>query len=131
MTEKRTLNTLQSDEQFRLSAFQLNYLPHHNIGIFGDIYPKKYTGNIFIAEPLTFIEHKNESAEISPMCTLDNSQAQQLMDSLWTCGIRPVAGAGSVGQLGAVQYHLEDMRKLVFDKFPHPSIRSNPEEPKF
>lgn len=45
---------------------------------------------------------------------LNLAQAQELIDSLWQCGIRPSEGTGSAGQLAAVQYHLEDMRKLVF-----------------
>lgn len=41
-------------------------------------------------------------------------EAQVLMDDLWGSGIRPTEGAGSAGSLKATQYHLEDMRKLVF-----------------
>lgn len=41
--------------------------------------------------------------------------AQQLMNDLWRCGMRPTEGKGSAGQLTAVQYHLEDMRRLVFE----------------
>lgn len=40
--------------------------------------------------------------------------AQELVNSLWECGIRPAAAKGSAGQLSAVQYHLEDMRKIAF-----------------
>lgn len=40
-------------------------------------------------------------------------QAQQLMDSLWAAGFRPVDGHGSTGQLAATQMHLQDMRALV------------------
>lgn len=40
--------------------------------------------------------------------------AQQLVNSLWEVGIRPSAAKGSAGQLSAVQYHLEDMRKIAF-----------------
>ncbi len=41
-------------------------------------------------------------------------EAQSLMDRLWTAGLRPTEGAGSAGALDATQYHLEDIRKLVF-----------------
>lgn len=40
--------------------------------------------------------------------------AQELMDSLWQCGLRPSEGAGSAGALAATQRHLDDMRALVF-----------------
>ncbi len=47
--------------------------------------------------------------------TLEREQAQQLMDSLWDCGLRPSEGSGSAGALAATQRHLDDMRKLVFE----------------
>jgi hypothetical protein len=49
-----------------------------------------------------------------PFWTLAPEEAQELANALWAAGIMPAQGAGSAGQLGAVQYHLEDMRKLVF-----------------
>lgn len=45
---------------------------------------------------------------------LTMAQGQELMDRLWSCGVRPSEGMGSVGQLGAMERHLEDMRSLVF-----------------
>ncbi len=39
--------------------------------------------------------------------------AQDLMDDLYRIGIRPREAAGSIGQLAAVQAHLEDMRLLA------------------
>jgi hypothetical protein len=51
-----------------------------------------------------------------PAFSLSPEDAQVLMDSLWECGLRPVQGAGSAGQLDAVKYHLEDMRKIVNNK---------------
>jgi hypothetical protein len=44
--------------------------------------------------------------------------AQELMESLWNAGIRPSQAAGSVGQLGAVEAHLRDMRHLAFKGHP-------------
>lgn len=57
---------------------------------------------------------ENEGTEYPPLMTLSADECQQFMDELWRAGIRPTEGAGSVGQLGAVQRHLEDMRSLVF-----------------
>lgn len=51
---------------------------------------------------------------IRPMLTLDIQTAQQLMDELWQCGLRPTEGTGSAGSLKATERHLEDMRALVF-----------------
>ncbi len=47
--------------------------------------------------------------------SIDQVEAQQLMDDLWQCGIRPTEGSGSAGAMAAQTRHLEDMRKLVFD----------------
>jgi hypothetical protein len=38
--------------------------------------------------------------------------AQQLMDQLWSAGVRPAAAMGSVGQLQATEKHLEDLRTM-------------------
>lgn len=56
-----------------------------------------------------------DGADCRPTMELIESQAQQLMDDLWQCGVRPAEGSGSAGQLTSVQYHLEDMRKIAFD----------------
>lgn len=50
-----------------------------------------------------------------PTLRLPADAARRLMDELWRLGVRPSSGEGSAGQLGAVQKHLEDMRRLVFD----------------
>jgi hypothetical protein len=49
-----------------------------------------------------------------PTMNLRMEEAQQFMDELWRCGLRPTEGAGSAGAMAAVQAHLSDMRKLVF-----------------
>ena len=54
------------------------------------------------------------SLEIPEAFDLTPEEAQQFMDELWRVGVRPTAGAGSVGQLAATERHLEDMRTLVF-----------------
>ena len=55
---------------------------------------------------------EHEMVQESGMMTKED--AQVLMDDLWHCGIRPTEGSGSAGSLKATEYHLEDMRKLVF-----------------
>ena len=45
---------------------------------------------------------------------MTDQEAQVVMDDLWAAGYRPTEGAGSAGALKATEYHLEDMRKLVF-----------------
>ncbi len=57
----------------------------------------------------------------TPTLQISPEEAQQFMDELWRVGIRPTEGSGSVGQLGAVKSHLEDMRALVFRHKTKPS----------
>lgn len=55
---------------------------------------------------------------IEPTLKLDDREAQQLMDELGRCGVKPSDGTDSTGALKATQNHLEDMRKLVFKGQP-------------
>lgn len=50
----------------------------------------------------------------SPTMSISMTAAQELMDSLWECGLRPSEGSGSAGALLATQRHLDDMRRIVF-----------------
>jgi len=50
-----------------------------------------------------------------PTARLSNAAAQELMDQLWSAGLRPSEGSGSAGAMRATERHLEDMRRLVFD----------------
>lgn len=64
---------------------------------------------------LTFVPLEIDAVWPEPTLRLRMDEAQQLMDSLWNCGLRPTEGSGSAGSLAATQKHLEDMRKLTFD----------------
>lgn len=68
-----------------------------------------------IARPLTFEKVDRFMAYGDPTMSLRPDAAQQLMDELWRCGLRPTEGTGSAGALVATQRHLEDMRKIAFD----------------
>jgi hypothetical protein len=80
-------------------------------------------GQRFIAEPVTMREAPDHLAISTPTLTMERTEAQVLMDSLWDCGIRPTEGAGSAGAMAATERHLADMRKLVFcaNPFPKPA----------
>lgn len=60
------------------------------------------------------LEWRERGEMARPFVHLDYDSAQQLMDELWNCGLRPSEGSGSAGALAATQRHLDDMRKLVF-----------------
>lgn len=68
-----------------------------------------------VAKPLVF-EKNDEAAVPQPCMTITQINAQKLMDELWDAGLRPSEGSGSAGAMAATQKHLEDMRKLVFEK---------------
>jgi hypothetical protein len=73
---------------------------------------------VALAEPMVLktLTEEDQCRELPPTMRLSPDDAQQFMDELWRTGIRPTEGAGSVGQIGAVKAHLEDMRTLVFKK---------------
>lgn len=67
-----------------------------------------------IADPLVLRAHEL-GQRFDPTLSLQGAGAQELMDELWRCGVRPTEGRGSAGSLKATEYHLEDMRKIAFD----------------
>ena len=80
-----------------------------------------HAGVTFLAQPAVMAQIA-ENAEFQPFVRLGPQQAQQLMDELWRAGVRPAEGAGSVGQLGAVQAHLADMQKIAFRLMDGPRL---------
>lgn len=74
--------------------------------------------SVEIVQPVAFKRLSAEEAEqtmvIEPVVRLPIQSAQQLMDELWQCGLRPTEGTGSAGSLAATERHLADMRALVF-----------------
>ena len=74
-------------------------------------------GKPFDALPVQMreVEKEDLGKQREPTFSIDETAAQQLMDELWNCGLRPSEGTGSAGALAATQKHLEDMRKISFD----------------
>ena len=69
-------------------------------------------GSVMAHPPV--METVEPGARALPMMTIDIQTAQNLMDELWQCGVRPTEGTGSAGAMAAVQAHLKDMQRLVF-----------------
>lgn len=67
-----------------------------------------------VGQSVTMVERMDGAFE-GPTFRLTATAAQVLMDDLWACGFRPSEGAGSAGAMAAVQAHLADMRRLVFE----------------
>jgi len=79
-----------------------------------DCWITQRTGNktTHIAKPVVFVpDEPNSLAE--PTMQIHGEDVQKLMDELWREGVRPTE-QGTAGQLAAVSFHLEDMRRLVF-----------------
>lgn len=65
------------------------------------------------AATITF--HTTKDGEyIEPMYLLSADEAQQIVDELWRCGVRPSEGTGSAGSLAATERHLSDMQRIAF-----------------
>ena len=65
-----------------------------------------------VAAPITMVRHEPNHM-VEPMLRLSIQQAQQLMDELWQCGVRPTEGSGSAGSLAATERHLKDMQTIA------------------
>lgn len=72
--------------------------------------------SIAVAEPIELVPYEDEFRDPSPAMYMNETEAQVLIDSLWDCGLRPSEGSGSAGALLAIQGHLADMRKIVFNR---------------
>jgi len=79
-----------------------------------------------IAQPLTMEKIDNPGIYRDPSIEIATEQAQELMDELWRCGLRPSEGSGSAGSLRATEKHLEDMRNIVSVKLNVPMIKEKP-----
>ena len=56
---------------------------------------------------------QDEELPVDTPIEISHKQAQQLMDELWRCGLRPSEGTGSAGSLAATEKHLKDMREIA------------------
>jgi len=82
-----------------------------------DLYGFDGKGNVSICKYATMETMSEEDANNKmnpPFLTITPPMAQELMDDLWQCGIRPSEGSGSAGSLAATERHLHDMRAMVF-----------------
>lgn len=88
--------------ELRIGAYALQTFPNGDRG---------YGGRVtHLARPIEFGElPANRLA--SGCIGLNNEELQELMDALWSCGIRPSNGEGNVGQIGAMRQHLADMKE--------------------
>ena len=83
-----------------------------SIGIFALL--RDGEGRTLYALPPEFAKLPEGRGGALGMVYLDADKAQELVDDLWRIGIRPREAAGSVGQLTAVQAHVDDLRRVAF-----------------
>lgn len=60
-------------------------------------------------------EEIDEGKCYEPVARLTSQQANAIFQALWEAGLRPNNGESSMAHVEAIKYHLEDMRKLVFN----------------
>ncbi len=70
------------------------------------------------AKPLEFeaAQAAGLVAPFQPALTFRDGEAQALIDTLWSAGLRPTQGKQSEGVTAAQDRHLQDMRALAFAK---------------
>lgn len=98
--------------------FMRNFKVHAENRFYADaiaihIYERLQNGDISLLSGLQFTtHHEAEIVEPQEAIQLPRETAQQLMDALWQCGLRPSEGSGSAGSLKATESHLKDMQEL-------------------
>jgi hypothetical protein len=73
----------------------------------------RHDGGFDVGDPLTMRRLEPGEHFRDETFRLSNTAAQQLMDELWSCGLRPSEGTGSAGSLAATERHLKDMRTIA------------------
>jgi hypothetical protein len=76
--------------------------------------------DIAVVEPLSFRNIERGYRISEPTFRMSYDEAQMLMDELYRAGLRPTEARSSAGQLQAMENHLNDMRRLVFEQFTKP-----------
>lgn len=84
----------------------------HNNSIVLYFYIKEQDGKVSYLSDIVMTTQEVTAVEPSDVLTVPRETAQELMDSLWQCGLRPSEGSGSAGSLKATQDHLKDMQEL-------------------
>lgn len=71
------------------------------------------SGRLSVAQEVIFKECADGELGGGPTISISSQDAQDLMDDLWRCGLRPTEGVGSIGQLAATERHLTDMQAIA------------------
>lgn len=112
---------MNDNEQFRITAARDPWSKLVDIRI-----GYMRAGRWHVVQPVT-LQILNEPEFVPPAMTLEPALAQQLMDELWLCGIRPTEGAGSAGSLAATERHLADMRRIALEALEMTNVIRKPQ----
>lgn len=75
-----------------------------------------------IVAPVQFVPIEDPGAIYESTVEIDSRDAQQLMDALWSCGIRPTARFASDDALPALRAHLADMQRIAMGQLKHQGL---------
>ena len=79
---------------------------------------EKHPHDILVGQPtdIMFLQHEDGTIIERPTLTLKPDDAQQIINELWRIGYRPKDGSGAVAHTEAMKAHLDDMRKIAFNR---------------
>jgi hypothetical protein len=102
---------MASQVWFEVFARRMNWGRNIEIALLSK--PDPRTGKRTAARPVQMEPVDDEELVTEPTFSLRPDEAQQLMDELWRCGLRPTEGSGSAGSLAATERHLKDMQAIA------------------
>ena len=87
----------------------------YEFGVCMRIIGRHEDGSAVCVEPVTMSDCE-QGHQVPIALELSDMEVQNLFQNLWNSGLRPDNGEGNVGQLGATQDHLKDMRHIAFSQ---------------
>lgn len=87
---------------------------HPRIDFYLGTYGDRGGRNLFWAKELEFSVEPTPGVPPKPTLSVEAHAAQELIDQLWDCGLRPTQGKQSEGLISATERHLSDMRAIAF-----------------
>lgn len=73
-------------------------------------------GSVAVAEAIDFKVYQPNEQPNPAKVQLTHSEAQELIDRLWACGLRPTEGKWTAGLIESMKEHIGDLRKIAFGK---------------
>jgi len=83
------------------------------------LFQRSESGDHFSGRPIE-VGPQDPNVAAFPITRISRNEAQELLDSLWHCGLRPTDAGESTGELAATKKHLEDIRNIAFFKLEIP-----------